>query len=152
MDVTARPGGLVRFPARKLGSASPFAAATLHQSSFVATLFVFIVRPHAPTSSQGPPNPPQTANQSSLAPSLAQKCEQFVHKKCEQFVHRTTTVGGYGAGGANISFRIDRISSIASFSRLMNSFSSSWSAVAFTEMSANLDGNRIDVSSQDKAE
>lgn len=51
-----------------------------------------------------------------------------------------------------ISLRIDRISSIANLSRLINSFSSSFSAVAFTEMSANLAGNRIEVSSQLKAE
>jgi hypothetical protein len=53
---------------------------------------------------------------------------------------------------SNISANSERISSIAIFSRLTTSFSVSWSTVAFTEMSANLDGNRIDVSSQLKAE
>ena len=51
-----------------------------------------------------------------------------------------------------ISLRIDLISAIAIFSRFTNSFSLSLSAVALTEMSANLAGNRIDVSNQDNAE
>lgn len=51
-----------------------------------------------------------------------------------------------------ISFRILRTSSIDAFSRRIASFSSSWFWVAFTLMSANLLGNRIDVSSHDRAE
>lgn len=53
---------------------------------------------------------------------------------------------------SSISARIERTSSIDSFSLRMLSFSSSWFAVAFTEMSANLLGNRIEVSSQLRAE
>ena len=53
---------------------------------------------------------------------------------------------------SSISASSPRISSIASFSRRIPSRSSSCWAVALTEMSANLDGNKMDVSSQDKAE
>ncbi len=53
---------------------------------------------------------------------------------------------------SSISASSPRISSMDSFSRRTASRSSSWFAVAFTEMSANLLGNRMDVSSQLKAE
>lgn len=53
---------------------------------------------------------------------------------------------------SSISASSDRMSSIASFSLRTASFSSSWLAVALTEMSANLLGNSIEVSSQDRAE
>ena len=53
---------------------------------------------------------------------------------------------------SSISANRPRISSIAIFSLRMLSFSSSWLAVALTLISANLLGNRMLVSSQDRAE
>ena len=52
---------------------------------------------------------------------------------------------------SSISPRMLLISSMASFSLRMCSFSSSWDAVAFTLMSANLLGKRMEVSNQLKA-
>ncbi len=53
---------------------------------------------------------------------------------------------------SSISESNPRISSMSSFSRRMCWASPSWFWVALTEMSANLAGNRMDVSSQERAE
>lgn len=63
----------------------------------------------------------------------------------------TDTTFGY-CFASSISLRMLRISSIDIFSLRVCSRSSSCWAVALTLMSANLDGNRMDVSSQERAE
>ena len=74
-----------------------------------------------------------------------------------RFVHHLSTIVDadyvyWVVFASSISFRMLRISSMASFSLRTNSFSSSSWAGALTSVSANLDGNRIAVSSQLNAE
>ena len=114
---------------------------------------------HAATSF-APHNPPTHHVHSPRSPAPWKRdCDfkrQICRLKTALFPRENSTFRRISAlihpSASSISARIPRISSMASFSRLMNSFSSSWVTVSFTEMSANLAGNRIDVSSQDKAE
>ncbi len=94
------------------------------------------------------PKPSQLTTSHTLACKFQRQqtvCPKLGHSELAKQADHTSP-------GSSISARMPRISSIAIFSRRMNSFSSSWSAVAFTLMSANLAGKRIDVSSQDNAE
>jgi len=97
-------------------------------------------------------SPTITASQQPTSPPSQRQHHALPHAELGTSVQSSDIFSPIGENQpSNISASSPRISSMDSFSLRMLSRSSSWLAVALTLMSANLDGNRMLVSSQDRA-
>lgn len=144
LESRRRGGGLVQIPASLDRSRSN----TTPETHLAANLHVFSAlgasQGHEQRSLHRPPTliePSQPHKSTRHAPSRPRN----VHNCGRRLVY-------WVVFASSISFRMLRISSMASFSLRTNSFSSSSWAGALTSVSANLDGKRIAVSSQLNAE
>lgn len=136
MEPAATGGSRVRFRSDAVRSIA-FAACSLFLSLGAAVM----PRRWSPRASSTPLTTALVALKSPSKPAVPQN-----HHHPRPYIQLNTN------HPSNISASSPRISSIANVSRRMCSCSSSWFAVAFTLISANLLGNRMDVSSQERAE